>query len=463
MQKRRERHNNDETRSQSQYSIGRSSVNTTHTAQLGKRVTDLMAKYGTEIDPATFAQQSYDAGAMNFKDKDYVNATNNLNTALIIYRELQVHSEDQDEDMYEPTIAEILKILGKVYLARSELEKARKHFNEALTTKQEIYGITVINIDIAELERYLGLTYLTETSSTTDLTTSLTHFANALGYFKVYYGDDTDNVEIADTYYHLGCVYQQQQECDKARAQFTAALTMYQEIFPDPCPYQVKIAEAFYKIGLTYLAVSNYNKAISSFTNAFDIYTETLQTNATNDPNYIDLSFHLGKAYFEIGDVASAKQHVENAWFMYQARYRTSNPDHPSIKAAELALTAIEQKRAELSSEGPGHKSTVTDQRSQRIPAADNPLTRAPTHNASASAVGLFAPKIAATTERIFTKAELQTYYLSQASRLFNASASIFKTDTTKEGVIEELKTRARKTGSGGASGKTLTHFGLTW
>ncbi|MEI6095778.1 MAG: tetratricopeptide repeat protein [Gammaproteobacteria bacterium] len=485
MENRSGRHSNDETKSQ--YSIGRRSVGTAHTARsvldLNKVLNGIYSQYGTDTDHEDIAEVLYEAGLANFLEKNYSKAADHLNIALNMYRNLQVESDE--EDTHESEIAETLKILGMVYLARTEIEKARQdypkaskenekarnHFELALTKKQKIYGIKVINTDIAELERYLGLTYLTETSITTDQTPALTHLTNALRYFTQIYGEDADHVEIADTYCHLGCAYQQQGEYDKARAQFTAALTMYQEVSSDP--NQVKIAETFYKIGLTYMAVSTHDKAISSFTKAFNIYTENRQTNPTIDPNYVDLSFHLGKAYSETSDFDLAKHHLESAWLMYQALYRSSNPSHPSIQAAALALSAVEEKRAAQSSEAPARNSTsVPTQKRQQTSAAvssadDSPSKQSRTNRAdksvpkSVSVSGFFAqPTItaqASTNQKEFTKADIQAFYLSKAG-VFNASSSIFKAKTLEES-IAELRRRA---GNGGASAATLKNFGYS-
>lgn len=466
MEKRSERHNNDETKSQ--YSVDRRSVGTAHTARsvldLDRVLDKIYADYGTDTNHEDIAEVVYEAGLANFLEKNYSKAPDHLNVALNMYRNLQAESDE--EDAYESEIAEILKILGRVYLARNELErarqdylkaskeneKARNHFGHALTKKQNIYGAGVINTDIAELERYLGLTYLTETSITTDHTAALTHLTNALRYYKHIYGEDAVHIEIADTSYHLGCAYQQQNDYDQARAQFTAALTMYQEVSSDP--NQVKIAETFYKIGFTYMAVKNHDKAIASFTKAFDIYTTTRKTNPTIDPNFVDLTFHLGKAYFEISDFASAKHHIESAWIMYQALYRSTNPTHPSIQAAALALSEVDGKRAEQSSEG-----TVPVQQRLQTSAIRNEDRRISTTSAPASA--FFPPSKQAaptsTPQKPITLIDVKAYYLSKAGYL-NASRSIFGSRSLEES-IAELQKRA---GNAGASAATLEHFGYS-
>ena len=469
MEKKSERHSNDETKSQ--YSVDRRSVGTTHTARsvldLDRVLDKIYADYGADTNHEDIAEVVYEAGLANFLEKNYSKALDHLNIALNMYRNLQAESDE--EDAYESEIAEILKILGMVCLARIELErarqdylkarkeneKARNHFGQALTKKLKIYVAGVINTDSAELERYLGLTYLTETSNKTHHTAALTHLTNALRYYKHIYGEDAAHIEIADTSYHLGCAYQQQDEYDQARAQFTAALTMYQEVFSDP--NQAKIAETFYKIGIIYMAVSTHDKAISCFTKAFNIYTENHKTHATIELNFVDLTFHLGKAYFEISDFDSAKHHIESAWIMYQGLYRGTNPNHPSIQAAALALNEVDGKRAEQSSAG-----TVSVQKRPRTSAniaeTRNEDRRISTTSAPASTF-FHASKAAPTStpQKPITLTDVKAYYLSKAG-LFNASRSIFGTRSLEES-IAELQRRA---GNGGASAATLRHFGYS-
>ncbi len=527
MNRKGERNSNEDTKSQ--HSIDRRSVGTAHTARsamdLDKVLVHIYSEYGNEEAHEEIAATLYEAGLANFLEKNYSKAPEHLTVALNMYRDLQAESDE--EDTYASEIADILKTLGMVYLARKELnkarqdyqkankenEKARNNFDQALTKKREIYGEGVINIAIAELERYLGLTYLSETSIITDAETSLiadaepsirtdaepsirtdaeaaiTYLSNALRDFKFIYGEDTVHIEIADTYCHLGCAYQQQNNYEQARAQFTAALGMFQEVFS--VPNHVKIAETFYKIGFTYLAVGSHDKAISSFINALDIYTRIRETNPSIDPNYVDLCYHLGKTYFATGDFDSAKPHLENACLMYQGLYRSTNPNHPSIKAAENAMAETDRKRAEQSAEGhvQGHSAASVQNPSRKVaqpstlPVASGQATDLSLESASkqgnpnmaglrqeeksvpvlTSAAGFFAPSSVAvsaptpTTKPPITLRDVKVHYLKIAG-MFNASKKIFKTDSLDEAIVE-LRNRA---GNGGASADTLRHFGLS-
>jgi len=490
--------NNDETRSQR--SIGRRSVGTANTARsvidLDKALAQIYAEFGADTEHEEIAGTLYEAGLANYGEQNYSKAPDHLILALNMYRNLQAESDE--EDLYESEMADILKTLGMVYLARyeldkarqdhhkanKELEKARNHFKQALIKKRNIYGETVINTDITELERYLGLTYLSEICSSEKTETALTHLTSALEQLKSIYGEDTVHLEIADTYWHLGRAYQQQKDYDQARAQFTAALAMYQEIYSES--NHAKIAGTYYKIGFTYLAVGNHNKAISSFTKAFDIYTQIRQTNPTIDLNYVDLCFQLGQAYSLVNAFDKAVPHLENAWIMYQALYRSSNPKHPLILAAEQAMTQNKQKREGQSNAGPRqYDPTVSEQKlsaasqvpvelvnrtvlTSKVAAKQNSSTitgnkelgKQKSPQSTSSIMSMFSqplPVATVSASSTITVREVKAYYVSKAG-LFNASKKIFVTEDLDQ-TLQELRKRAEH---GGASAATLAHFGLS-
>ena len=500
MESRRDRYN-DETRSQ--HSIGRRSVGTANTARsaldLDRALTQVYSQYGgNDAQNEEIAATLYEAGLANYEEKNFSKAPDHFALALSMYSALQ--AESSEEDLFETEIANIHKMLGMVYLARQELHKvrhnyqkaskelmkARDNFEEALTKKSEIYGETT-NTDLAELRRYLGLTYITDTSSTEDMEFAIFHLAEALTDFKTIYGEDAVHVDIADTYWHLGCTYQQQKNYDRARAQFTAALGMFQEVYSDP--NHVKIAEAYYKIGCTYLAVGNYDKAISSFSQSLDIYTEIRETNLTIDLNYVELCFHLGKTYVVLGDFESAKPHLDTALLSYQALYLISQPNHPSLQAVLEAVAENDKKRSEqcdaahmpssgrareeiaqttvlpeasVNPTGLSLKSEAKQQGSMKMVSHTESKQEHPPSSLSSSKFGVFAsaPPAPTNSKKAPTVREIKAIYVSKAGFFLNASTSIFVTENLEE-TIQALRARAGK-GKRGASYATLEHFGYS-
>lgn len=488
--------NNDETRSQ--YSIGRRSVGTANTARsvlvLEKTLNKIYQELGEDANHEDTAAVLFEAGLANYEEGNFSKAPDHLTLALNMYRNLQADSVE--EEAYESEIAEILKTLGMVYLARKEWEKASNNFEQAFTKKQKIYGAHVINTDIAELVRYLGLSHMGQGPE--HQTIAIKHLTTALVRFKRIYGEDTDHFEIADTYYHLGCAYQLQNEHDQARAQFTSAVAMFRELAVES--NQTKIAETYYKIAFTYLAVSNYGKAIGSFTKALETYTAMYEGKPAIDPNYVDLLFHLGKTYFTVGEYGLAKTHISNAWLKYQALFGDTYPNHPSILAARTALTEVEEKIAEknkvaietdqdsvdaiqkhatdakpnstlsTTSAKPPHSDARTLESTSKPPSAINLTGQKPTP-VSVSSQGIFAPvgsnpktnpslraaEPAPAPKKTHTLNDVKAYYLKKAG-IFNASSKIFKTNNL-DAAITELRNRA---GNGGASADTLKHFGYS-
>lgn len=448
----------DETRSE--YSAGRRSVLSVMTTGTVRTANDLeMALveinriYGG--DHGQIAPILYEAGLANFAEKNYPRAQEHLSLALAKYQEM-----DEDNVQYGAELANVYKALGKVYLARSKekpenLPKARSSFKQALDNKKT----DVQSTEIAEIQRYIGLTYLSQFEvSASDVAEALLQLNSALMIYQSLYGEDTEHLDIAETQYHLGCAYLIQNQYTKARTQLTTALTMFATLFSEN-PNNVKIAETYYKLGFTYQAENDVSRAIASYTQALKIYKNN-QDNSI-DLNYVQLLHYLGKAYCDKQDFVQAKEYLEDAYFKYKALFgRTFS--NSWIQEVEGLLLRINQQIASKSTE----TSIVQGESKVLAPIPNAGGSHTNTANLQINVLSgqsIFRPQLVDSSQpqhqpkKKPTIQELQTFYLSKAG-FMNASKSIFKFANVDE-VIAELRKRGTK--KGGASEETVRYFGL--
>ena len=220
------------------------------------------------------------AGNAFYRAGDYEQALEYFNHALAKYQELEgkekeiiqilnqlglVYTQQSNFLYAESSFRQVLEMLGDEQTAEkattlsnfgqmyrkqgSDYPNAIELFNAALN----IYKALKRQADIADMHRFLGMTYFAQKEY-------LLAFTELTQAFALYDGAQSD--EAAETAYYLGLVYQAQGNDESAITQLQLAQTIYESIGER----NEDLAQVHFHLGSIYFADKEYQLAITAFT-----------------------------------------------------------------------------------------------------------------------------------------------------------------------------------------------------
>eukprot|EP00058_Branchiostoma_floridae_P006144 XP_002591632.1 hypothetical protein BRAFLDRAFT_80731 [Branchiostoma floridae] len=228
----------------------------------------------------------------------------------------------------------LLNNLAAVWHCRGEYKKAIDYSEQALQSRESIFGHGTADPDIATSLKYLGSAWI----GLEDVRKAIKHFEQELQMNKSIYGQSTPNPDIATSLNNLGGAWHKLGDYEKAIRYCRESLQMKRSIYGQSTAHP-DTANSLNSMGLALGSLGDHRKAISYSEQALQMLT-CIYGHNTAHPDIAVLLHNLGAAWHKLGDHGKATSYYEQALQMFKSVYSQTRA-HPDIAGVLNSLGEV--------------------------------------------------------------------------------------------------------------------------